>query len=373
MPLAADKPSDPKGLTLEAWAQGYMAGSLIIMAAVTIANMRKHVLLHKLILIEVSRLCCYHTNDHKLILFTAHIWHVPRIFHLSRSAVLWMVSLRRCDTSKHIRKHMSYISDPASSSLTLSQWVLHNIIAWMKNKPFFNRTTSLIYITTVCLSIPYWITEITANFIYFNPPYNTLFTRTRPFEALCRDPWWIFTVISLFWNIKSKYDFSLIELCRVSPRFGILLGAMVLSVAFIICDILSVTQVITGSGLPDGINPFWKLAFVFKCLTDTVVLDDFKTALDRLKQYRLQKMGSVLPVTHHASSNKSSRALELSRTFSPSTWRAKKSVAPYRDSDDTFKPAVGGNWEAEIDRLDFCTVPDTAYLGNKTSVTSRES
>jgi hypothetical protein len=32
-----------------------------------------------------------------------------------------------------------------------------------------------------------------------------------------------------------------------------------------------------------GVNPFWKLAPVFKCLTDTVmVLDDFKTALDRL-------------------------------------------------------------------------------------------
>jgi hypothetical protein len=41
------KPTDPNGLVLEAWAQGYMVGSLIIMACITIANMRKGVMLHK--------------------------------------------------------------------------------------------------------------------------------------------------------------------------------------------------------------------------------------------------------------------------------------------------------------------------------------
>jgi len=48
------KPSNPDALILEAWAQGYMVGSLIIMAAITIANMRRGVLLHKLILLEVG-------------------------------------------------------------------------------------------------------------------------------------------------------------------------------------------------------------------------------------------------------------------------------------------------------------------------------
>lgn len=54
MALDVQKPSDPAGLTIEAWAEGYMAGSLIVMACVAIANMRKHVLLHKLIVVEVS-------------------------------------------------------------------------------------------------------------------------------------------------------------------------------------------------------------------------------------------------------------------------------------------------------------------------------
>ncbi|KAI7169432.1 hypothetical protein KC319_g18272 [Hortaea werneckii] len=69
---------------------------------------------------------------------------------------------------------------------------------------------------------------------------------------------------------------------------------MFLSIAFIIIDILAVTHVISAKSLPDGINPFWKLAFVFKCLTDTIVLDDFKSALDRLKNYKLEQMGSIL-------------------------------------------------------------------------------
>lgn len=53
----------------------------------------------------------------------------------------------------------------------------------------------------------------------------------------------------------------------------------------------SVTGALSSS-LPIGINPFWKLSFVFKCLTDSVVLDDFKTALDRLRAFKLTRLGS---------------------------------------------------------------------------------
>lgn len=49
----SSRPTDPDGLVLEAWGQGLLVGSLVVMAAVTLANMKKHVLLHKLILAEV--------------------------------------------------------------------------------------------------------------------------------------------------------------------------------------------------------------------------------------------------------------------------------------------------------------------------------
>jgi hypothetical protein len=43
-----------EGLILESWAQGFMVGALVFMACVTVANMRRKVLLHKLILAEVG-------------------------------------------------------------------------------------------------------------------------------------------------------------------------------------------------------------------------------------------------------------------------------------------------------------------------------
>ena len=54
MVFVVDKPTDPTGVTLESWAQGFLVGSLMVMAGVTFVNMRSHVLLHKLIIIEVS-------------------------------------------------------------------------------------------------------------------------------------------------------------------------------------------------------------------------------------------------------------------------------------------------------------------------------
>lgn len=136
-------------------------------------------------------------------------------------------------------------------------WSLHNVVAWLKNKPFLSRKVSLIYITTVILVQPYWVLEIYANFAYFNN-INDLFLRTRPYEALCRDPWWIFTTVSLFWNIKRRYEFGIIEILRISPRFAVMLMAMCLSIGFLLVDILSVTGVLS-SALPVGINPFWKV------------------------------------------------------------------------------------------------------------------
>jgi hypothetical protein len=61
---------------------------------------------------------------------------------------------------------------------------------------------------------------------------------------------------------------------------------MCLSVAWTIVDLLSVTPVI-----PIGvINPFWKFAFVFKCFTDSIILDDFKTALDKLSRHNMSRI-----------------------------------------------------------------------------------
>ncbi|KAF3491614.1 uncharacterized protein GIQ15_01131 [Arthroderma uncinatum] len=259
------RPTDPDGLVLEAWAQGFMVGGLLFMIAITIANMRRRVLLHKLILLELIL-----GIGHGTFLFT----HEPVYgWYLSITAV----------------------------GLNMS-WSLHNVIAWMKNRPFLSRRVSMFYIGTVILAQPYWILEIYANFAFFNN-INMIFLKTRPWEPLFRDPWWIYTTCNIFWVIKSQYSFSFAELVRHSPRFGVMLVSMCVSIIFIIVDILSVVGVFRGA-LPTGLNPFWKISFVCKCLCDAVVLDDFKTALDRLRDYWLLKNGAAEALTSDPSSSR---------------------------------------------------------------------
>jgi hypothetical protein len=116
--------------------------------------------------------------------------------------------------------------------------------------------------------------------------------------------------------VKRHYNFGILELVRECPRFGLMLVSMCLSIVFIPLDVLSVTGALR-SAMPLGINPFWKvcspsdstgsilillissadgwcilqLCFMFKCLCDTVILDDFKTALDKLSAKWLVRQG----------------------------------------------------------------------------------
>lgn len=73
-----------------------------------------------------------------------------------------------------------------------------------------------------------------------------------------RDPWWVFTTLSLFYTIKREYNFGLWELVFISPRFGVMLASMCLSIAFIVVDTCSVLNAFSDS-LPQGIEPFWKV------------------------------------------------------------------------------------------------------------------
>lgn len=162
-----------------------------------------------------------------------------------------------------------------TAGLLFCSWSLHNVIAWMKNRPFLSRRLSAFYISTVILVQPYWIVELYSIFCYFNNIGNTeMFLKIRPWEPLFRhvpldtkkrvkanffsDPWWLFTSCSLLYIIKKEYEFGLIELIRISPRFGVMLVSMSASLIFVILDILSVTGVIQ-LGLATGVEPFWKV------------------------------------------------------------------------------------------------------------------
>ncbi|RMZ83757.1 hypothetical protein DV738_g879, partial [Chaetothyriales sp. CBS 135597] len=254
--------ASPEDLILEGWSQGFLVGSLIIMAAITIANMRRRVLLHKLILLEQLMAMCHGTFC--FMHFKGYGWY------LSGTATLLYLS-----------------------------WIVHNLVAWMKMKPFFidqcgstfKPQTGIwirnIYLSTLALTVPVNVFQIFNNFRFFNNLDSVLYTAVRPYEPLIRDPWWVFTCLMLFHVIRRSYDTGFVELIRKSPRFSILLAAILLSMSFTAVDIVASIHNFIGS--TDGINPWWKLSLVFKCLTDTIMLDDFKTELRKLGIIRIQK------------------------------------------------------------------------------------
>ncbi|KAL2787699.1 hypothetical protein BJX66DRAFT_341010 [Aspergillus keveii] len=245
--ITAKRPEGSDGLAVEAWGQGLMVGSLIVMIAVTVANMKMNVLLHKLIAAE-------------LILAIAH----GTFIFIQLPTYGWYLSITAIGLN--------------------ASWSLHNLIAWLKVRPFLRKKPWIgkIYLISLFAAQPYWIVEIYANFAFFNQGHM-LFLRTRPLEPLFRDPWWIFTSCYLVRRIQLAYSRSWWGIVRDSPRFGAMIFFMALSICFTIVD----TCAVSGTfhlNLHLGIEPFWKLAFVFKCLSDIIILDDFKSALDRVRR-----------------------------------------------------------------------------------------
>jgi hypothetical protein len=188
-----------------------------------------------------------------------------------------------------------YLSSTAA--LLYCSWVVHNIVAWIKIRPFFigqgsffppsvGPKVQITYLVTLALTVPPIILQIFDNFRYFNN-INPLYRKVRPYEPLFRDPWWVFTNIILLHVIRKTYGTSVFRLIGQSPRLGILLAAVCLAIIFTIMDILA--SILTSLSTVDGINPYWKLSLVFKCLTDTIMLDDFKTELKRLGFARMER------------------------------------------------------------------------------------
>jgi hypothetical protein len=193
-----------------------------------------------------------------------------------------------------------YLSSTAA--LLYCSYFVHNVVAWLKIKPFFvgpqasfrpkvSKWVTIIYLTTLAMTAPVMIFQIYNNFRYFNN-ISRLYEKSRPYEPLYRDPWWLFSILTLFHIIRKCYSINGFRLVRKSPRFGILLAAIFLAVSFTIVDIIS--SIVPGLSVTDGINPYWKLALVFKCLTDNIMLDDFRSVLQRLGAVKLDGTNNAM-------------------------------------------------------------------------------
>jgi hypothetical protein len=137
---------------------------------------------------------------------------------------------------------------------------------------------------------PFWVTEAWSNFAYFNHLGSSVNERMRPWEALLRDPWWIFTSWRLLNAIKKTYGYTLWSLIRTNNRFAVMLGCMFISIVFLLTDVVVNAAHITTSS---GINPYWRFALVFKCASDTIFLDDFKSVLDDIVARKFSSAGGT--------------------------------------------------------------------------------
>ena len=206
--LGARQPGDPTAenntleqVIVEAWGQGLNVGAIVILILIVLCNYRRHVLLHKLVLLEVScpssprpfgrdgELVC----DGRVLLtcFTSWCWPsgmarsfssgIPHMAGKAPSPIRELQTMHRQADSFETRRVLSSTATPLYVSYTV-----HNVIAWLKIKPFLPRWGARIFIGTIVLVQPYWIVESWANFEYFNMLGSDVFEKTRFFEPLMR-------------------------------------------------------------------------------------------------------------------------------------------------------------------------------------------
>lgn len=182
-----------------------------------------------------------------------------------------------------------YLSSTAT--LLFISYQLHNVVSWLKIRPFLPKWGSRFFILSLLAVQPFWIAEAWSNFEYFNSLGSEANIRMRPWEALVRDPWWIFTTWKLLDAIKKTYGFRIWALVKMNSRFGVMLACMFLSIGFLLTDVVINALHITNLS---GINPYWRFALVFKCASDTIFLDDFKSVLDDIVARKFSETGGTV-------------------------------------------------------------------------------
>ncbi|MCJ1404592.1 hypothetical protein MMC11_007818 [Xylographa trunciseda] len=228
----------------------------------------------------------------------------------------------------------------------------------------------MLFIGTILAVQPFWVVEAWSNYEYFNGLGNNANIYTRPWEALFRDPWWIFTTCRLVYAIKRNYNYPLLALIKDSPRFGIMILCMALSIVFLLTDVIVTAAHISADS---GINPYWRaspnssqqtrdlltlilqLALVFKCASDTIFLDDFKSVLDTVVDNALRKAGGAVssgqrrPSAVHSNSHKMVDRPKLNSGQSSKT--AATEVSAMKAPDSVTTCSVAGQTTTTTSRI----------------------
>jgi hypothetical protein len=190
------------------------------------------------------------------------------------------------------------LQDPAygwylsgTATLLFISYQIHNVVSWLKIKPFLPLWGSRLFFLSLLAVQPFWVAEAWSNFEYFNHLGSDVNTHMRPWEFLARDPWWVFVTWKLLHTIGRSYGFTVDELVRLNVRFGVMLGCMFLSIGFTVADTVVTLAHVSAGG--SGVNPYWRMALIFKCGADCFFLDDFKTVLDQISEQSLSRAAAA--------------------------------------------------------------------------------
>lgn len=169
--------TNASGLILEAWGEGFLVGCLVVMACVTVANMRRGILLHKLILLEVS--INIYPEQHSMLMIVRLA--PPR--DTSRDLLLYdlpgprLVPLRYSVAALHLLHRPQHRCLDQDQTVRFDGRVLFG--------PRAAHIVSRVYLWTLALSWVPNLLQIVCNFLFFNGIYN-LYERIRPTEFLFR-------------------------------------------------------------------------------------------------------------------------------------------------------------------------------------------
>jgi hypothetical protein len=164
----------------------------------------------------------------------------------------WYVRMSR----PHARTANLFRYLSSTALLLFVSYQVHNFVSYLKIRPLVPRWGQLVFLISLALVQPFWILEAYDNFAYFTGDSN-LNPYTRPWEPLAREPWWLFTTCWLIYKIKSNYQLSVKELLKLSPRFGVMILCMLLSLAFVTVDIVVTADHVYSD---EGVNPYWRVS-----------------------------------------------------------------------------------------------------------------
>lgn len=99
-------------------------------------------------------------------------------------------------------------------------------------------------------------------------------------------------------------------------------------------------------------SPFWKISMAFKCLTDSIILDDFKTALDKLMRFRMRRQ--------RAKQRHSSYPETLDERDETSTLSKQRTIELDPLSEDAAQERIGSGAIEPEETIDFATALDPA-------------